>query len=741
MYPIYDDWVVCKTNRYISINSNKSKTGGIDLKKALDCIFKPKSIGIIGTSRKKGTLGREILHNLLTYGFNGPIYPINPHAEYVHSMKCYPSILDVPYPIDLAIIVVPKTIVPKALKECGEKGVKGVVVITAGYKEVGEKGIKLEKELLEIIRTYDMRMIGPNCMGIINTEPDIQMNATFASEDPLEGHIGFLSQSGALGVVILEYAKELNIGFSKFVSMGNKADISGNDLLEDLECDDNSKIILLYIESFGNPRKFTTIARRISKKKPIIAVKSGRTFAGAKAASSHTGALVGMDLATDALFDQCGVLRANTIEELFDYAQAFINQPLPKGNRVAILTNAGGPGILATDACVGLGLNIAEFEPGTIKTLRKKLPEDSSVTNPIDLLAEANAEMYQLSLEAILKDKNVDAVISIFVPPLSIDPMDIALKISSISSKYDKPIVGCFMIREDLMAKIHDIRKLTIPIYIYPESAAKALAAMYFFWKKQEQKIGKVKSFKVNKAKVRRIINDALCESRCQLTKTEVKDILTSYGFTLPKSHLVDTADKAVKIAKQFGYPVVLKIDSPDILHKTDVGGILMDVRTEQELRKGFQSLLKQVKRHRPKAKITGIQIQKMIKGGKELILGMTLDPNFGPLIMAGLGGIYVEVLKDISFRIVPVTDEDAKEMIEELKSYLLLKGVRGEQPVNLKLVVEHIQRLSQLVNDFLEIEEMDINPILFFPGRKAPLALDARITLCSPENNELLKK
>lgn len=701
----------------------------------LDRIFRPKSIGIIGTSRKKGTLGREILHNLLTYGFNGPIYPINPHAEYVHSMKCYPSILDIPYPVDLAIIVVPKHIVKNVLIECGKKGVKGVVVITAGFKEVGEKGEEHEKELVKILRKYDMRMIGPNCMGIINTEPGIRMNATFASEDPLAGQIGFLSQSGALGVVILQYAKELNIGFSRFVSMGNKADISGNDLLEDLEQDPNTKIILLYLESFGNPRNFTTIARRISKKKPIIAVKSGRTFAGAKAASSHTGALAGMDVAVDALLDQCGVLRANTIEELFDYALAFINQPLPKGKNVAILTNAGGPGILATDACSGLGLNIAKFEQKTVKTLKKHLPEDSSISNPVDLLAEADAEKYRVSLETILKDKNVDSVISIFVPPISIDPGEVALTISEISQKYKKPVLGCFMAREDLIAKIHGIQKLTVPIYIYPESAALALSAMYSFKKSQLQMVGTLKTFKVNKKKVRKIIDNAMCDGRCQLTKNEVIEVLASYGFNLPPAHITTDVDEAAKLAKKLGYPIVLKIDSPEILHKTDVGGILIDIRNEEELRSGFKDLLNKVRQRRPEARIEGVQIQKMIKGGKELILGVTMDPNFGPLVMAGLGGIYVEVLRDISFRIVPVTDEDAKEMIENLKGYLLLKGIRGEKPVNLKLVVEHIQRLSQLVSDFHEIEQMDINPIVFFPGNKAPMVLDSRISLCASEN------
>jgi acetyltransferase len=705
----------------------------------LDVVFKPRSIAIIGTSRVKHSLGREILHNLLNCEFNGPVYPVNPQAEYVHSMKCYPSILAIPYPIDMAIIVVPKQIVKRVMYECGEKGVKSIIVITAGYKEVGDKGRQMERELVDIIRKYNMRMIGPNCMGLINTDSDVKMNATFASDYPLEGNIGFLSQSGALGVVILEYAKGLNIGFSKFVSMGNKADISANDLLEALEEDPNTKIILMYIESFGNPRNFTTIARRISKKIPIIAVKSGRTFAGAKAASSHTGALAGKDLAVDALFDQCGVLRANTIEELFDYALAFTNQPEPKGDRVAILTNAGGPGILATDACVGLGLEIANFEPKTIKALKNKLVEDSSVSNPVDLLAEGNEENYRFALDLLLKDKNVDSVISIFVPPLSIDPKDIAIAISEVSSGYDKPVLGCFMVREDLMAKLKGELKLTTPIYIFPESAAKSLAALQAFRKMKQQKTGKVKSFRVDKAKVRRIINKALKDNKCQLGQDEVQKILECYGFKFPESRLAENVDKALKIAKKLGYPVVLKIDSPDILHKSDVGGIIIDIRNDTELKKGYKTLLERVRNHNRKAKINGVQVQKMVKGGKETILGVTLDPNFGPLVMFGMGGIYVEVIRDVSFRIVPVSDVDAVEMIDELKGSSLLRGIRGERAINQKSIVEHIQRLSQMVTDFHEIEQMDMNPIVFFPGKVTPLVLDARITLCPQSSDDFI--
>ena len=401
----------------------------------LDSIFRPRSIAIVGTSRKEGTIGRQILHNLVTYGFKGPVYPVNPNAEYVNSIKCYPSVSAIPDQVDLAIIVIPKEFVLTVIDECSEKGVKVVVVISAGFKEIGEKGVKLEKELVKKIKGYNMRLIGPNCMGVINTESDIKMDATFGSTLPLKGNVGFMSQSGALGNIILEYADELKIGFSKFVSMGNKADVSGNDLLLDFEDDENTKIILMYLESFGNPRKFTKIARRVTKKKPIIAVKAGRTLAGAKAASSHTGALAGLDVAVDALFDQCGVLRATSIEEIFDLALAFSNQPLPEGNRVAIVTNAGGPGIIATDACVSLGLQMSNFEDESYRALKDILPEEASYQNPVDILGDGGPERYEKSLDIVLRDKNVDSVIAIFVPPLISRTLDVAIAISEVSSK------------------------------------------------------------------------------------------------------------------------------------------------------------------------------------------------------------------------------------------------------------------------------------------------------------------
>jgi acetyltransferase len=645
-------------------------------------------------------------------------------------MKAYPNVLAIPGPVDLAFVVVPKQFVLDAVNDCGKKGVRGIVVITAGFKEIGELGVQLENDLVKIVKRYNMRMVGPNCMGIINTDTAIKMHGTFAPAHPLRGHVGFMSQSGALGNIILDYAKELNIGFSKFVSLGNKADISGNDILEDLESDENTNLILMYLESFGNPRKFTKIVRRISKNKPIIAVKAGRTHAGAQAASSHTGALAGMDVAVDALFEQCGVHRATSIEELFDYALAFANQPLPKGNRVAILSNAGGPAIIATDACVSLGLEMAEFEPKTTKFLRKNLPEEASVKNPVDILGDGGPERYRMSLEAIIKDPNVDAVITVFVPPQITNPLEVAKAITEVGNKYTKPVLGCFMGREELLAGIEELEEHNVPAYTFPESAAKALSGMYSYYQWTHKKFGRPKKFKIDNSSAKKVIEKVKKEGRTQLTAFEVEQILTAYGFSFPKCGIANTPAEALKHAKKVGYPVVLKISSSKIMHKSDIGGVMLNIHDEKELKKGYQAMKAALKKHNVDKDIEGIQVQEMIQGGKETILGVTNDPQFGPLIMFGLGGVYVEVLKDVSFRVHPLTDLDAKEMIQSIQGYKLLSGVRGEEPVDIEQIQENLLRLSQLVSDFPEIEEVDVNPLLAFQKGETCRVVDAKMVL-----------
>ncbi len=706
------------------------------MSKGLNTVFNPRSIAIIGTSRKKGSLGREILHNLVTYGFQGPVYPINPYADYVHSIKCYPNILKVPGTIDLAIIVIPAEQVLKVVKQCVKKGVKGIIIITAGFKETGAKGAELERKLVELIGPQGIRLIGPNCMGIINTSTEVRMDATFAAVMPRRGGIGFISQSGALGNIILEYAYELNLGFSKFVSMGNKADVSGNDLLEYFEKDPKTNLILMYLESFGNPRRFTTIARRLTKSKPIIAVKAGRTFAGARAAQSHTGALSGLDVGTKALFDQCGVLRATSIEELFDYAMAFQNQPLPKGKKVAILTNAGGPAILATDAIVSLGMEMSNFTDKTRRILRKSLPKAASIANPVDILGNSDPEDYRIALNAIIKDPNVDSVITMFVPPLITDPLDIARAITEVSRKHSKPVLGCFLGREDVLSSVKELEKHHVPAYQFPESAAKALAAMYKFKVNRDRKLGKARNFKdVDKKTVRKLIDNVINKGRDKLSDVEVEQVLKAYGFKFPSSKFVKEEEAAIKAATDIGYPVALKVVSTEIFHKTDVGGVVLDIKSELELRGGYNKIMKELNRNiksgkLKKSSIKGVLVQAMVKGGKETVLGMAMDPNFGPLIMFGLGGVYVEILKDVKIKIHPLTDLEALDMIESIKSYPLLAGARGEPPVDINAIVEHLLRLSQLITDFVEIEELDINPLTVYEKGRDCLVLDAKIKL-----------
>ena len=696
----------------------------------LDAIFKPRSIAVVGTSRKHGTIGRQILYNLVAYGFNGPVYPVNPKTEHVNSIKCYPSISSIPDHVDLAIIVVPKEVVLAVAEECGEKGVKGLVVISAGFREIGKKGLNLENGLVKIVKKYGMRLVGPNCMGVINTDEDFMMDATFGSTLPLKGHVGFMSQSGALGNIILEYADELKTGFSKFISLGNKADVSANDMLLDLESDPNTEIILMYLESFGNPRKFTQIARRLSKKKPIIAVKAGRTRAGARAATSHTGAMAGLDVAADALFEQCGVLRATSIEEIFDYALAFSNQPLPSGKRVAIVTNAGGPGIIATDACVSLGLEMSTFEEKTYTKLEEVLPEEASTQNPVDILGDGGPERYEKSLDIVLADKNVDAVLAIFVPPLISKTLEVATAISNISANYDKPVLGCFMGREEVLDSIQMLEKNNIPAYLFPESAAKSIAGMYKYNQFRKRPEGEIKHFEVNKEAAKDIFGRVKKDKREHLSTQEVWSLLEAYGFTFPVTRFAEDESQAVNIAGEIGYPVALKISSPDIIHKSDMGGVALDIESEGELRERYSEMMAEVKRRGPDARIEGVQVQKFIKGGKETILGMNLDTSFGPIIMFGLGGIYVEFLKDVSFRIAPITDLDAEEMVRSIRSFPLLSGVRGEEPVDIQSIENSLQRLSRLVEDFQEISEVDINPLVVFEKGRCCVALDARIRI-----------
>lgn len=698
------------------------------MKNGLDSIFCPKSIAVIGASRKKGTIGRGILDNILEYGYSGKVYAVNPNAKEIGKVKCYPTVLDIPDEVEMAVIVVPARCVLDVAEECGKKGVKGLVVISAGFKEIGGEGIEKEKKLRAITKKHDIRVVGPNCMGVINTEDGICMDATFAPTFPLKGNIGLFSHSGALAAAILDHAEDIRVGFSKFVSLGNRMDVSGNDLLAMFEDDPETDVVLMYIESFGNPRNFTKIVPRLTMKKPVIALKSGRTEAGSRAAMSHTGALAGLDAASDALFEQCGVIRVQTIEELFDLGSAFSMQPLPKGNRVAILTNAGGPGIMAVDACVHYGLEIAKYSEETAKFLRENLSEESTVSNPVDMTGSAGPEEYVLALEALMKDDGIDMFIVIFVPPVQVKELEISKAIVSVYKKYKKPMVTCILGRDEDSKGFMEFVNNRIPSYVFPENAAKTLSAMSRLARFREREKGTVKPCDVDKAAADAIFERVRSDGRKRLWDDEVYAVLNAYGLPMATTMRAGNMEEAIRAADAIGYPVVLKVLSKDVVHKTDVGGVILNIKNEIELRGQYTILQENMKKKG--FEMEGVAVQEMVGKGKEVILGMHLDPLFGPILMFGLGGIYAEVVKDVSFRLVPLSDLDANRMVRSIKSYPLLEGVRGEAPSDTASVSDCLEKIACLVTDFHTIKEMDINPLIVFEDGKGSKIADARIIM-----------
>ena len=695
----------------------------------LDALQRPRSIAVIGASRTPNTIGYQILDNLLRHGFTGAVYPVNPKAEVIHSIRAYPSVEAIPDPVDMAVLVVPKQFVVETAEACGRKGVKGLVVISAGFKEVGGSGVEREKALLEVVRKHGMRVVGPNCMGVLNTAPEVSMNATFAPTMPPPGPVSFMSQSGAMGVTILDYAAEYGIGISQFVSVGNKADVSGNDLIEYWTADEATRVILMYLENFGNPRKFTQLAREFTRRNPIIVVKSGRSSAGARAASSHTGSLAGADVAVDALLAQCGVIRVDTVEEMFDLAMAFSHQPIPRGSRVAIVTNAGGPGIIIADACEANGLAVPELSEATRALLAAHFPEEASLRNPVDMIASATPQSYRVAVEAVLADPNVDAVIAAFVPPLGIRQEDVAEAIVDVAAgQKEKPVLAVLMGREGLPQGLAELNAAGIPGYRFPESAARALGAMHRYRRWLERPVGETPHFDVDRATVSEIIDRARDEGREKLSETEVMRVLEAYGIPVAPYRVARSTDEAVEAAEALGWPVVLKVLSPKIVHKSDVGGVVVGIGDADELRRAWPRVAEEAPRRAGVGpdQVDGVLVQKMVKGGKETIVGMTSDPSFGPLLMFGLGGIYVEALADVVFRVQPVTDVDAREMVESIRGVKLLQGIRGEPASDLEAVREVIQRVSQLVGDHDAIREMDVNPWLAFP--EGGVAVDGRI-------------
>ena len=689
-------------------------------------LFNPESVAIVGASTHEGKIGHILVKNLLTYDYPGKIFPINPKASEILGLKAYSSLKNIPERVDLAIIAVKPVDVLETIKICGEKNIEAAIVISAGFKETGPKGAKLEQELKKLAKENGIRILGPNCLGLIDTHS--KLNASFATGMPEQGEIGFFSQSGAMCVAILDWVLGEKIGFSKFISLGNKTDISEIDMLIALGEDKNTKVILGYLEGIENGPAFIQVAQEVSKKKPIVIIKAGVTSAGAKAVSSHTGSLAGSESAYQAAFKQSGVIRAKTINELFNYALAFVKQPLPKGPRVAILTNSGGPGIIAADACDQSALQLVRLNSETAEKLRSFLPPVASFVNPIDIIGDAHFDRYDQALKVLLGASNVDAVIVILTPTATIEIKETAKAVVKHAQKTNKPILCSFMGKMQVEKGVKYLKKHGIPNYLCPEDAVMVLEKM---WQRQHwlsQPLSTYFQIQADRARVRYLLEMAKRQGRFHLTETEAREVLKAYGFSLPKTRLARTKEDAVEAAKNIGFPVVLKIVSPDISHKTDVGGVILKLETPQAVKEAFTEIMLRVKEKFPKAAIYGISVQEMIQGAKETIIGFTRDPQFGPLLMFGLGGIYVEILKDVSFRIAPIGKREALEMIREIKTYPLLRGIRGEPPTDVSALVEGILALNQMALDFPEIIEAEINP--FLVRTKGSTAVDARLTI-----------
>jgi acetyltransferase len=696
--------------------------------RSLDPIFAPKSVAIIGASQTEGSVGRAVFNNILQGGFTGTAYPVNLKTTSVCGVRAYPSISDVPGDVDLGVIIVPAAVVPRVVEECGKKGVKGLVIISAGFKEVGSEGAQLEAETAAIARKYAMRIVGPNCLGVVNTDPNIRMNTSFASKMPAEGSISFASQSGALCAAILDYARGENIGFSKFVSMGNKADVNENDLLEFLGSDPYTKVILLYVEDIVDGRKFVEVASRVTEKKPIVAVKAGVSPEGAKAASSHTGALAGSEEAYDAILRQSGVLRVESVIELFDYARAFAEQPLPSGNRVAIITNGGGPGIMATDACVRYGLQVAQFSETTKKRLRAGLPKAASVNNPVDIIGDAQADRYEVALRAALWDENVDCGLVMLTPQAMVDIRKVAQTIAAVAPKSGKTVVGCLMGLVDVSPGVKILEQNGIPHYSFPESAVRSLATLYHYQRWIERPRTEVKHFKVDLKSAKQIIRRARRAGDTNLSQHDAMKVLEAFGFPTVRTEFAKTREEAAEAAVRIGFPVAMKIVSPDVVHKVDVGGVKLDLTSENDVREAFTEIMKNVTRQLPKARLEGVIVQEHVRGGRETIVGMRRDPKFGPLLMFGLGGIYVEAYRDVSFRLAPVRELGAHNMISQIRGSRIFEGFRGQPPSDTKALAECIERMSQLALELDDVQELDLNPVVAF--EKGCKAIDARIII-----------
>jgi acetate---CoA ligase (ADP-forming) len=697
----------------------------------LDFLFNPGHVAVIGASRDREKIGYAILDNIIKSGFEGDIYPVNPREDEIAGLKCYPSINDINKPVDMAVLSVPAARSVQVAEECGKAGVKGLVVITAGFKEIGREGRKLEQKLLKLCKRYEMRMLGPNCVGLMDTHTPL--NASFANGFPNEGNISFISQSGAMLVSILDWSFQMGMGFSRFISLGNKADLNEIDFIESCAADSLTKVILCYVEDIADGERFVEVCSKAGRTKPIIILKSGTSSAGAQAASSHTGALAGSDRAYEAAFRQSGVLRAESMNELFDLARAFSTQPLPDNSRVAIVTNAGGPGIVATDAVEKYGLKMARFTKATIDKFKDTLPPEANIYNPVDIIGDARNDRYHFALQAVLEDQNVDSAMVLLCPAAVTEPVKTAETIVDLNKKYSsKPIMAVYMGGKTLAEGKNYLTDNDVPVFTFPEPSVRSLEGMLSYYRhiSKPDPSEPVELTGIDREAVRNIISGVFEDRRVVLLGHEASSVMSAYGIPVSKTYLAATEEEACKIAGDIGFPVALKISSPRIAHKTDVGGVEIGLQNEKEVKRAFNKIMENVNYYLPDAPIYGVEVQDMVDEGVEVIVGMSRDIQFGPLLVYGLGGIYVNLMEDVSFRLASALDniEEIKAMISETKSYTLLKGYRGKKAADLDALVDTILRTALLVTDFDEITEMDINPVRVH--QTGSTALDVKITI-----------
>ncbi|MEX0658734.1 MAG: GNAT family N-acetyltransferase [Egibacteraceae bacterium] len=713
------------TEQFLATGDEQDRTAAVA---ALSAVLAPASIAVAGASRDPRSIGGLVFANLLAGGFAGPVYPVNPAAPVVQSVAAYPTLTACPAVPDLVLVCVPAPHVTAVVTEAARLGCKAAVIVSAGFNEAGPEGADRERALMEVVRAFGLRIVGPNCMGVLNADGDVRMNATFSTVFPPPGRVAFSSQSGALGLAILSAAKRLGLGLSSFASVGNKADLSGNDLLQYWESDPNTAVILLYLESFGNPRKFGRIARRVGRHKPIVAVKSGRTQAGERAASSHTGALAAGDVAVEALFRQAGVIRTESLEELFDVATVLANQPLPAGNRVAILTNGGGPGILAADACESAGLAVPELAPETVARLAEFLPPEAGIRNPVDMIASASAADYGRAMRVLAADPEVDSLLVIFIPPVVTQPDDVARAMADAKAAIgDLPVLSVFMSEAGVP---DELAQASIPSFVFPEGAARALGRVAHYARWRAAPLGNVVAVEnADVAAARAVVDEALAGGRADawLTAGQAERLLSAFGITTAAARIAHTPEEAAAAQAAIDAPVAVKAAAP--IHKTELGGVRLGLARPEQVADAVAAMTRDLTAAgRADVAEHGFLVQEMVGDGVEMVVGVSHDRTFGPILMAGMGGTLVELLRDVSVRIHPLTDADVDDMLTSLRGYPLLTGYRGSDPVDVEALRALLFRVSAMVEEVPEVDELDLNPV--FVRRRGVAAVDARVKL-----------